>query len=130
MTRALRTLAGLAGVALSLTMLACPAPGDSDAAVANATGGDPARGRDLVRKYGCGSCHMIPGVAGANGLVGPPLAGIASRAYIAGVLPNAPENMRRWLEDPKAVDSLTAMPNLGVTPSDARHLSAYLYTLR
>ena len=43
---------------------------------------------------------------------------------------HGPENMRRWIEDPKAVDSLTAMPNVGVTPSDARHLTAYLYTLR
>jgi len=125
-----RAGAGLSALALGLALAGCSAPGDSDAAVANATGGDPARGRDLARKYGCGSCHMIPGVAGANGLVGPPLAGIASRAYIAGVLPNAPENMWRWIQDPKAVDSLTAMPNVGVTPSDARHLTAYLYTLR
>jgi cytochrome c1 len=69
-------------------------------------------------------------VAGADGLVGPPLAGIASRAYIAGVLPNAPDNMLRWIRDPKSVDPLTAMPNTGVTPSDARHIAAYLYTLR
>jgi cytochrome c1 len=62
--------------------------------------------------------------------VGPPLAGIASRAYIAGRLPNAPENMRRWIENPRSVDSMTAMPNVGVTPADARHITAYLYTLR
>ena len=120
------SLAALALVALA----ACSAPGDSDRAMANAIGGDPARGREITRKYGCGSCHVIPGVAGANGLVGPPLAGIASRGYIAGVLPNAPENMRRFLENPKQVDTLLAMPNLGVTPADARHLTAYLYTLR
>jgi len=94
------------------------------------TGGDPARGPDLMRKYGCQSCHTIPGVIGAVGLVGPPLAGIASRSYIGGVLPNAPANMIRWIRDAKAVDSLTAMPNVGVTPSDARHIAAYLYTLR
>jgi cytochrome c len=109
---------------------ACSAPGDSDAAVANLVGGDPERGRVLLRTYGCQSCHTIPGVDGANGLVGPPLAGIASRSYIAGVLPNAPTNMLRWIADPKGVDSLTAMPNVGVTPSDARHITAYLYTLR
>ena len=83
-----------------------------------------------MRKYGCQSCHTIPGVVGADGLVGPPLAGIASRSYIAGVLPNAPANMLRWIQDPKLVDSLTAMPNVGVTPSDARNIAAYLYTLR
>jgi cytochrome c2 len=125
-TRRLR----FAALALVAALAGCSAPGDGDAAMANALGGDPSRGRDVMRKYGCGSCHMIPGVAGANGLVGPPLAGIASRSYIAGVLPNAPENMRRFLENPKAVDSLLAMPNVGVTPADARHITAYLYTLR
>jgi cytochrome c1 len=63
-------------------------------------------------------------------LVGPPLAGVASRAYIAGVLPNTPENMMVWVRDPQGVDSLTAMPNTGVTASDARDIAAYLYTLR
>jgi hypothetical protein len=62
--------------------------------------------------------------------VGPPLAGIATRSYIGGVLQNTPANMMRWLRDPRAVDSLTAMPNVGVTLADARHLAAYLYTLR
>jgi cytochrome c1 len=38
--------------------------------------------------------------------------------------------MIRWIENPRAVDSLTAMPNVGVTPSDARHIAAYLYRLR
>ena len=116
-----------------LLLLAVACGRDADGAVASAnemTGGDAHRGRELVRAYGCGTCHTIPGVRDANGLVGPPLAGIASRSYIAGVLPNAPDNMLRWLRDPRAVDSLTAMPNVGVTPSDARHLAAYLYTLR
>jgi cytochrome c len=69
-------------------------------------------------------------VPGADGLVGPPLAGIASRAYIGGVAPNTPENMVRWLMDPPALAPRTAMPNLGVAPSDARDMAAYLYTLR
>jgi cytochrome c len=38
--------------------------------------------------------------------------------------------MIRWIRDPRAVDSLTAMPNTGVTPADARDIAAYLYTLR
>jgi cytochrome c len=110
---------------------ACTGAHDVEAReAAEITGGDPARGPALMRKYGCQSCHTIPGVVGADGLVGPPLAGIASRSYIAGVLPNAPDNMLRWIQDPKLVDSLTAMPNTGVTPSDARHIAAYLYTLR
>jgi cytochrome c len=110
---------------------ACSGANEANAREAAAmTGGDPARGPELMRKYGCQSCHTVPGVVGANGLVGPPLAGIASRSYIGGVLPNAPDNMLRWIRNPREVDPLTAMPNTGVTPSDARHISAYLYTLR
>jgi cytochrome c2 len=110
---------------------ACDGASEANAREAAAmTGGDPARGPALMRKYGCQTCHTIPGVVGADGLVGPPLTGIASRSYIAGVLPNAPTNMLRWISDPKSVDPLTAMPNVGVTASDARHITAYLYTLR
>jgi cytochrome c oxidase assembly factor CtaG/cytochrome c2 len=90
---------------------------------------DVERGRVAIRKYGCGSCHAIPGITGAEGLVGPPLGQIGSRVYIAGVLPNEPDNMIRWLENPPGVDEQTAMPNMGVTPRDARDISAYLYTL-
>ena len=126
---AARTIVGL-GVAMFVVLASsCDGAKDADAREAAAiTGGDPSRGPDLLRKYGCQSCHTIPGVVGANGLVGPPLAGIASRSYIAGVLPNAPDNMLRWIRDPKGVDAKTAMPNTGVTPSDARHIAAYLYT--
>ena len=101
-----------------------------DEALANMVGGNPDRGPALMRSYGCGTCHTVSGVVGANGLVGPPLNGLAQRGYIAGVLPNAPENLVRWIENPKAVDPLTAMPVLGVSPADARDIAAYLYTLR
>jgi cytochrome c2 len=120
-------------VALLLVATLASACRDSryhDEAIAHMVGGNPDRGPALIRSYGCGTCHTIAGVIGANGLVGPPLTGIAQRSFIAGVLPNAPENMVRWIEDPKAVDSLTAMPVLGVTPADARDIAAYLYTLR
>jgi cytochrome c len=93
-------------------------------------GGDARRGHDLIRSYGCGSCHSIPGVRGANAYVGPNLDGIASRSYIAGVLPNDPENMVRWIRNPPAVDSKTAMPYLGVSERDARDIAEYLYRLK
>jgi putative membrane protein len=94
------------------------------------TNSDPERGRTAIRKYGCGSCHDIPGVTGAVGMVGPPLGRIAQRVYIAGVLPNEPDNMIMWLENPPGVDPKTAMPYMGITPRDARDIAAYLYTLR
>lgn len=97
---------------------------------AEMTGGTPSRGREVMRTYGCQSCHTIPGVTGASALVGPPLSGIGSRSYIAGVLSNTPAHMIEWLRNPPAVDSKTAMPNMSVTERDARDIAAYLYTLR
>jgi cytochrome c len=103
--------------------------GKAFADAAALTGGNAYAGREKARDYGCGSCHTIPGVAGAHALVGPPLEGIAGRMYIAGVLTNTPQRMVSWIMDPPAVDSATAMPNVGVTEKDARDIAAYLYTL-
>jgi cytochrome c2 len=103
---------------------------DSYQRAAAMTGGDPARGETAIRQYGCSACHTIPGIKGANSLVGPPLNSMASRMYIGGVLPNTPENIIRWIQNPRAVDELTAMPNLAVSDSDARDIAGYLYTLR
>jgi cytochrome c len=92
--------------------------------------GEPERGRQLMAVYGCGACHTIPNVPGANTVVGPPLWGMADRGYIGGVLPNTEEAMVRWLMNPQAEATRTAMPNLYVTEEDARHMAAYLNTLR
>jgi cytochrome c len=93
------------------------------------TGGDPSRGRDAIRSYGCYTCHTIPGIQGADGNVGPILDKFARRNYIAGVLENSPENLAAWLRNPPAVDPKTAMPNLGISDEDIRDISSYLYTL-
>lgn len=115
-------------LALSAAGLLSCAPHDPEAS--RITGGDVQRGRIAIRQYACQTCHVIPGVTGADALVGPPLNGVASRLYLAGVLPNAPEYMIEWLRNPRQVDPLTAMPDLGVTERDARDIAAYLYTLR
>ena len=99
-------------------------------AAAAATGGDPQKGRAAISRYGCGACHTVPGIKGAEALVAPSLEHVASRSHVAGVLPNTPGNMARWIQDPPGVDRLTAMPNLGVTDSDARDIVGYLYTLK
>jgi cytochrome c2 len=93
-------------------------------------GGDPTHGAAAIAHYGCGSCHTIRGISGANALVGPPLTGFGSRSYVAGVLPNTPDNVIRWIQDPKAVDDKTAMPKLGVSAKDAADIAAYLYEIR
>jgi len=94
------------------------------------TGGRVARAPDLIDHYGCGSCHSIPGVPGATGMVGPPMDHMASRMYIAGRLPNEPAAMVSWLRSPQHFEPATAMPEMGVSEADARDIAAYLYTLR
>jgi cytochrome c len=112
-----------------LALVACRDAGHAYDDAATLTGGDARRGREKARDYGCGSCHTIPGVPGADALVGPPLGEMASRMYIAGRLTNTPQHMIRWIQDPRAVDSATAMPNVGVTERDARDIAAYLYAV-
>lgn len=92
-------------------------------------GGEATHGWALAQRYGCGSCHEIPGVPNARGRVGPSLATLRERAYVGGVLPHTPENVMRWIEDPPGVDPRTAMPRLGVSHADARDITAYLYAL-
>ena len=93
------------------------------------TQGDPAAGRAVMRAYGCASCHTIPGVPGARATVGPPLTHLARRSVLAGLLANNPHNLERWIENPHAILAATDMPDMGVTPRDARNIAAYLYTL-
>ena len=93
-------------------------------------GGDQLRGRAAIKAYGCTTCHRIPGIPGADGLVGPSLEEVASRAYLAGRITNTPENMTYWIRFPRNVDPETVMPNLNVTEEEGRDITAYLYTLR
>jgi putative membrane protein len=99
-------------------------------AAAQVTGGNPNRGIRAIRHYGCAACHTIPGIPGANSNVGPALAGISGRPYLAGVLTNTPSNLVRWIHHPQQVDPLTAMPDVGLSEADARDIASYLYTLK
>ena len=91
------------------------------------TGGNARKGKELIAQYGCGSCHQIRGVPGANATVAPPLEDIAKRVYLAGRLANKPANLERWILDPRSVDPKTAMPKVGVDETQARDIAAYLY---
>ena len=83
-----------------------------------------------IQRYGCGTCHTIPGITGATATVGPPLSKMGLRSYIGGVLPNTHENLQKWIRNAPGVDPLTAMPNMGVTEEDAREIASYLQSLR
>jgi cytochrome c2 len=92
--------------------------------------GNADHGRQLLSQYGCTACHVIPGVKGPKGMVGPSLDHIATRTYIAGKIQNTPQTMAQWLQNPQGFDPKNAMPNLGVTPDDARDMAAYLHSLK
>jgi len=91
---------------------------------------DPRRGIVALRQYGCATCHRIPAVVGADTPVGPPLAHIARRSFIAGAVVNDREGLIRWIRNPQALHPGSAMPDLGVTERDARDMAAYLETLQ
>jgi cytochrome c2 len=123
--RRLRSAAALA--LLVCTLAACAKPTTADTGAAS---GDATAGAALIVKLGCGSCHDIPGIVDANGLVGPPLGRVASRQYIAGVLRNTPDNMVQWLRFPQQIVPGNAMPDLAISDHDARQIAAYLATLK
>jgi cytochrome c oxidase assembly factor CtaG/cytochrome c2 len=87
------------------------------------------RGISLIVHYGCGSCHEIPGIRSANGVVGPPLEQFGRRVYVAGMLRNSPENLAAWLRNPQAIIPGNAMPDMGMSEADARAIADYLLTL-
>ena len=111
---------------LALALTGC---GDGSASTTTrlVTGGDPTHGVRLIRDKGCGACHEIGDVPGAHGRVGPSLRGLPARPYIAGELPNTPENVVRWIMDPQAISPGTVMPDLGLTEAQARDIAAHLY---
>jgi cytochrome c len=127
-----RSIVALFAAALVVVLAAScdPATPNYLSQVKHDTGGDPEAGRVKIRNYGCHACHTIPGVTGADTWVGPPLMHWSRRVYIAGELPNTPENLTRWIQHPPQIEPKTAMPDMGVTEQDSRDIAAYLYTLK
>lgn len=128
MTAAGATARLLPSLALLLaTLSACGSAIPPDRRVVD---GDPQRGRQLIGEVGCGVCHRIPGVDGANGIVGPSLDGVGRRNLLAGVLPNRPGLMARWVRDAPSLRPETGMPEMPLSEEQAEDVAAYLYTLR
>ncbi|PPD15951.1 MAG: cytochrome C [Methylobacterium sp.] len=124
---------GAAAILVLSVALSTPAIGQDASLPANAArslmGANREEGRDIVLKKGCNACHVMSGVPGPFGRVGPSLDGLVRRAYIAGSLPNTPGSLVSWLMDPPRHAPRTAMPNFGLTRSEAMDIAAFLYSL-
>lgn len=95
-----------------------------------ATGGDVAQGAKLFQQMTCVNCHAIGGTP-FQARVGPDLTHVASRQTLAaGLMPNTPDNLTRWMRNPQAVKPGTYMPNLQLSDNDVRALVAYMETLK
>lgn len=129
--RSVLAVAGVFVVAILAAAIAWSPLGPRDPEPAGWTSplGDPEAGRVALARLGCSSCHAIDGIRAAGGQVGPPLNDLRSRRYVAGRLPNTPENLVRWITDPRGVSPGTLMPDLDVIELEAWNMVAYLATL-
>jgi cytochrome c2 len=119
----------LGTVTLSLLLSGCTG-GKTTRRYAFEVGGRADAGREVAVQFRCGSCHTISKLHGADGVFGPPLDGVGRRTYVAGQIPNAPDNLTKWVLNPPAMKPGTAMPVLGLSEQQARDVAAYLYTLQ
>jgi cytochrome c len=87
--------------------------------------------RQLIAQYGCNVCHVIPGIEGAQGSLGPSLAGVASRPTLSEAsVQNTPANLAQFIRSPASLNPQTSMPPIAMTGAEAETIAAYLLTLK
>lgn len=89
-------------------------------------------GARLFIESGCGSCHAVRGLPGAEGEVAPDLTHVGSRRTIgAGMLPNRLGALAGWIAATQQVKPGANMPSFNQLSGPELHtLSAYLEGLR
>lgn len=87
---------------------------------------DSARGAGIFKQKGCTACHRVGG-QGPTG-IGPDLSRIGGIPYDG--LPNTPEFLAKWLDNPQAQKANTMMPRMGLTPAERGALVRYLTSLK
>lgn len=67
----------------------------------------------------------------AQGGYAPDLTHLMGRKTLAaGMMPNTPENLRRWVDDPASIKPGCLMPAFGLSEHDRGLIVDYLATLR
>ncbi len=78
----------------------------------------------------CINCHAVSGTRAA-GTFGPDLSHLMSRETLgAGVLPNSPENLRKWIREPQTMKPGNLMPNMQLSDRELDQVHAYLTSLK
>ena len=86
-------------------------------------------GRRIFEATSCINCHAIAGTR-ASGQFGPDLTHVMSRDTIAsGVIPNTPENLRRWIRNPDDIKPGSRMPAMNLSDQELDAVTAYLASL-
>ncbi len=93
---------------------------------AGSGGGAMAAGALLFQQRGCSACHAIGGQGVAR--VGPDLSRLGAEPYDA--LPNTPEFLVNWLQDPAGQKPGTTMPRVPLTADETQALVEYLVGLK
>src|SRR5262249_13213370 len=89
-----------------------------------ATGGH--EGEQAFMALSCVNCHAISGTRAA-GTFGPDLSHLMSRQTLgAGVIPNTPDNLRHWIQDPQTMKPGNLMPNMQLNARELDLVHAYL----
>lgn len=88
------------------------------------------KGRLTFLAQTCVNCHRINGTT-AQGNYAPDLTHLMSRQTLAsGMVPNKPENLRRWIADPQKIKEGALMPAFGLSEAEQEAIVQYLLTLK
>jgi cytochrome c1 len=86
---------------------------------------------EIAVRHRCTMCHVIPGVPGNGGALGPSLAGVGNRETISnGTVPNDVGNLSAFIRKPTSLNPSSLMPSSGMTEAESDLLARYLMTLR
>jgi cytochrome c oxidase subunit II len=97
---------------------------------AQPTGPEAQLGQRYFMEDGCAACHTIAGTPAA-GTVGPNLTHVGSRHTLAAnTIPNTPQELFRWIQNPQSIKPGDKMPGLGLGARKYHAIVAYLTGLR